>query len=64
MKCNIDKLIKERGFKKQFIAQQLEITAKQLRNYELMESYIPIPKAYKLAKILNVKVDDLYEVEE
>ncbi|MGE6720191.1 helix-turn-helix transcriptional regulator [Peribacillus frigoritolerans] len=61
MKCNIEKLIRDRGLKKGFIAEKLGISSKQLRNYEIGESYIPMPKAYKLAKLLGVKVDDLYE---
>ncbi|WP_445662661.1 helix-turn-helix domain-containing protein [Cytobacillus sp. FSL R5-0569] len=38
------------------------VTVRQLRKYEKQESLIPIDKAYLLARMLNVKVDELYEV--
>lgn len=61
MKCRIEGMIKERGLKKGFIAEKLGISVKQLRNYETGHSYIPMDKAYILADLLGVKVDDLYE---
>ncbi|MFE8704146.1 helix-turn-helix transcriptional regulator [Cytobacillus sp. FJAT-54145] len=64
MKCNIEKLIKDRGLKKKFIAEKIEVSVAQLRNYETGHSLIPIDKAYILADILGVKVDDLYEREQ
>lgn len=64
MKSNIEELIKNAGYKKSFIANYLEISSRQLRKYEKMDSLIPIDKAFKLAKLLGVKVDDLYEEDE
>jgi len=64
MKCNIEKLVKESGLKKAFIANKLEVSVKQFRNYETGYSLIPIDKAFLLASLLNCKVDDLYELEE
>lgn len=61
LKCNIERLIKESGLKKKFIATKLEVSVAQLRNYETGHSFIPMDKAYILADLLNVKVDDLYE---
>lgn len=61
MKCKIEYLIKERGLKKKFVAEKLRISVAQLRNYETGHSYIPMDKAYILADLLGVKVDDLYE---
>lgn len=58
--CRIEDLIKESGLKKSFIAEKLGVTTYQLRNYETSKSLIPIDKAYRLADLLNVKVDDLY----
>lgn len=63
MRCNIEELIKQAGFRKSFVAEQLEITVRQLRKYETGDSLIPMDKAFKLAKLLGVKVDDLYEEE-
>lgn len=61
IRCRIEELIKESGLQKGFIAKKLGISTRQLRNYELEESYIPMDKAYILADLLGVKVDDLYE---
>lgn len=61
MKSNIRKLINERGLKKSFVAEKLRISVKQLRNYETGHSFIPMDKAYILADLLGVKVDELYD---
>ncbi|MEC1155016.1 helix-turn-helix domain-containing protein [Cytobacillus horneckiae] len=58
---NIRKLTDQSGYKKSFIAEKLGVSVKQLRNYESGHSLIPIDKAYVLADLLKVKVDDLYE---
>ncbi|MGG4267447.1 XRE family transcriptional regulator [Peribacillus simplex] len=63
-KCNIEILITNSGLRKDFIAQKLNTTTRQLRKYEKFELYIPMEKALMLAKLLEVKVDDLYEKEE
>jgi transcriptional regulator with XRE-family HTH domain len=56
--------IDKSGYKRSFIADKLGVTVKQLRNYETGHSYIPMDKAYLLADLLQVKVDDLYERED
>lgn len=56
----MEKLIKDSGLQKKFIAEKLEVSVPQLRNYEKGHSLIPIDKAYILAELLGVKVDDLY----
>lgn len=61
MRCRIEELIKERGLQKSFVADKLGISVKQLRNYETGHSDITLRKAYILADLLGVKVDDLYE---
>ncbi|MEK3819700.1 helix-turn-helix transcriptional regulator [Cytobacillus sp. FSL W8-0315] len=61
IKSKIKKLTDESGYKKSFIAENLGVSVKQLRNYESGRSLIPIDKAYILADLLGVKVDDLYE---
>jgi transcriptional regulator with XRE-family HTH domain len=60
MKCRIEDLIKEKGLRKDFIAKKLGVSYRQLRNYETMDSFPPIDKAYILADLLGVKIDDLY----
>jgi transcriptional regulator with XRE-family HTH domain len=61
MISRIEELILISGLKKSYIADKLEISVRQLRNYETGSSLIPIDKAFILADILKVKIDDLYE---
>lgn len=61
LRCRLEELIKESGYRKDFIADRLGISTRQLRNYELNKNYIPMDKAYILAELLGVKTDDLYE---
>lgn len=61
LKSNIEKLIIESGLKKNFIADKLGVSVKQLRNYETGKSLIPMDKGFILADLLECKIDDLYE---
>lgn len=61
LRSRIGELIEESGLRKAYIAKKLGVTVHQLRNYETGQSLIPIDKAYILAELLGVKVDDLYE---
>ncbi|KRG13368.1 hypothetical protein ACA30_15840 [Virgibacillus soli] len=61
LRSNIGKLIEDRGLRKSFVAEKLGINYRQLRNYETGHSFIPMDKAFVLAELLGVKVDDLYE---
>jgi putative transcriptional regulator len=63
MKSNIGNLIDERGLKRKWVAEQLGITPKQVSNWITGFSYPTVDKAFRLAKLLGVKVDDLYEEE-
>jgi transcriptional regulator with XRE-family HTH domain len=63
MNSRIEELIREKGFRKDYIAEKLGISTRQLRKYELNESYPRLDKAFQLAALLEVKVDDLYEME-
>lgn len=64
LKSRIKELVEESGYKRSFIADKLKVSVKQLRNYERGHSYVPMDKAYILADLLGVKVDDLYQREE
>ena len=46
LKCNIEKYISDSGLKKGFIANKLEISTRQLRNYERGKSYPPADKLF------------------
>lgn len=60
LKSRIEELVQNSGLKKSFIAEKLEVSVKQFRNYETGHSLIPIDKAFVLAELLGCKVDDLY----
>lgn len=59
--CNIEQLIKESGLRKDYIAEKIEVSTRQLRKYEKFELFIPMEKGLLLANLLGVKVDDLYK---
>ncbi|MFS0776275.1 helix-turn-helix transcriptional regulator [Neobacillus sp. 3P2-tot-E-2] len=61
MKCRIGELIEIKGMKKKYVAKEIGITPNQLSNWLAMKSFPPLDKAYKLADLLNCKVDDLYD---
>lgn len=63
MKSRIGYWIEERGYMKKYIAKQLDVTPTQLSNWISGKSSPTIEKAFKLADLLGVKVDDLYERE-
>jgi transcriptional regulator with XRE-family HTH domain len=63
MNSRIEIHIKNSGLRKDYIANKLKISTRQLRKYELGESYPTVPKLFDLADLLRVKVDDLYERE-
>ena len=64
IKALIEEKVANKGYKKSFIAEKLNISVRQFRKYETGESLIPIDKAYVLARLLECKIDDLYEWEE
>lgn len=61
MRSRLNELIEKSGYMKKYIAKEVGITPTQLSNWIAGRSYPPIDKAYKLATLLGVKVDDLYE---
>jgi putative transcriptional regulator len=61
MKSKIGYWIEQRGYMKKYIAKQVDITPTQLSNWISGKSSPTIEKAFKLADLLGVKVDDLYE---
>lgn len=63
LKSNIGEHIKKSGLRKSFIAEILEVSVKQLRNYETGHSLIPMDKAFILADLLKCKVDDFYTLD-
>ncbi|MGG1679874.1 helix-turn-helix transcriptional regulator [Neobacillus sp. NRS-1170] len=61
MKSRLNELIEQSGYLKKYIAKEVGVTPTQLSNWIAGRSYPPLDKAYKLAELLNCKVDELYE---
>jgi DNA-binding XRE family transcriptional regulator len=59
-KCRIEELIEASGYRKDFIAKEIDVSTRQLRKYEKFELFIPMEKALILAKLLKCRVDDFY----
>ncbi len=60
MKCRMNELIEEKGYKKKWVAQQLGVSADVLSRWINGRSMPSLEKAFQLAEILECKVDDLY----
>lgn len=61
MKSKIGELIDSKGLKRKYIADQLGVTREMVSRWVVGKAYPRLDKAFELAKILGVKVDDLYE---
>jgi putative transcriptional regulator len=61
LKTNIGDIIKKSKFNRQYIMKELEVSANTLSNWSTGKSIPSLDKAFKLAELLNCKVDDLYE---
>lgn len=64
MKMLINDLINKKGLKKSYIAQELNVNRTTLMNWMKGKTYPPLDKAVQLAKLLDVKLEDLFEDEE
>lgn len=64
MKSNIGKLLKESKFKREYIQKELGVSRNTLSNWSLGKTHPSAMQLFKLAKLLEVRVDDLYEWEE
>ncbi|WP_144559532.1 helix-turn-helix transcriptional regulator [Shouchella miscanthi] len=62
MKSLIGELIDERGLKNVFIAKKMGVSQAQISKWRTGASFPRVDKLFKLAAILNVKVDDLYDM--
>lgn len=58
--CHIEELINKSGLRKDYIANAIGITTRQLRKYERFELFIPTEKGLLLADLLGCKFDDFY----
>lgn len=61
MKSKIGEIIEEKGYKKKYVAEQIGVSANQLSNWITGKNYPTVDKAFRLAEVLGVSVEDLYE---
>lgn len=61
MKPRIKDIRKSKGIMQKYIAEQMEIKQQQLSDWENGKAYPRHDKALKLAKLLQVDVNELYE---
>ena len=57
---NLKKIRKERGFSQRYMADQLKIGISTYNQYENSNRKIPLDKAKDIAKILNMKIEDIF----
>jgi putative transcriptional regulator len=60
----IGERIKQSGYRRDYIQEQMGISRNTLSNWSTGKNYPSIPQALKLAALLGVKVDDLYKVKD
>jgi putative transcriptional regulator len=61
IKPRIGKLLRISKYKREFIIKELDISKNTLSNWIAGNTYPTIDKAFLLADLLEVSVDDLYE---
>ncbi|MBA2878072.1 transcriptional regulator with XRE-family HTH domain [Anoxybacillus kamchatkensis] len=61
MKSKIGEIIEKKGYKKKYVAEQVGVSANQLSNWIVGKNYPTVDKAFKLAEVLGVNIEELYE---
>ena len=61
LKSKIGMLLRTSKYRREFIQKELDISANTLSNWVSGKTYPTIDKAFKLAELLEVDVNDLYE---
>ncbi|PFP30104.1 transcriptional regulator [Bacillus sp. AFS073361] len=56
--------IKESPYRREYISKHMGVSRNTLSNWCTGKTYPTAPQLFKLAELLDVKVDDLYEVKE
>lgn len=64
MKNNLGKIIKQSPYKREFIQKYMNVSRNTLSNWVTGKTTPTVYDLFKLAHLLGVKVDDLYEWEE
>jgi putative transcriptional regulator len=63
LRSRIGELLRVSKYRREYIIKELDISANTLSNWVTGRTYPTMDKAYILAVLLEVKVDDLYEME-
>jgi transcriptional regulator with XRE-family HTH domain len=61
LRSRIGEWLKKSGYRRDFVANYIGISARQLEKYIKGESFPTVPKLFKLARLFNCTTDDLYE---
>ncbi|MDT0163814.1 helix-turn-helix transcriptional regulator [Bacillus sp. AG4(2022)] len=61
LKCKIGELVDQSPYKREYIRQQFNKSRNTISNWCTGKAYPSAVELFKLAKLLGVKVDDLYE---
>lgn len=64
MKSNINYWIEKRGYKKKWVAKQLGVSNEVFSRWVNDKSIPSVENLFKLAALLECKVDDLYTLED
>lgn len=63
LKSNIGNIIKNSPYKREYIQKYMGVSRNTLSNWCTEKTHPSAPELFKLAKLLECKVDDLYEYE-
>ena len=61
LKSKIGILLRTSKYRREFIQKELDISANTLSNWVAGKTYPTVDNAFKLAELLEVDVNDLYE---
>jgi transcriptional regulator with XRE-family HTH domain len=61
LRSRIGEWLKKSGYRRDFVANYIGISTRQLEKYIKGESFPTVPKLFKLARLFNCTTDDLYE---
>ncbi|MFD2444190.1 helix-turn-helix domain-containing protein [Bacillus sp. CGMCC 1.16607] len=61
LKSRIGELLRVSKYRREYIIKELDISQNTLSNWVTGKTYPTIDKAFLLAELLEVKVDDFYE---
>ncbi|WP_262380925.1 helix-turn-helix transcriptional regulator [Bacillus infantis] len=62
IRSKIGQLIDESPYKREYIRKKFNKSRNTISNWATGKSYPSVPEMFELAELLEVKIDDLYEV--